>query len=77
MTTKDNLFRSKRPEDKISRTNSAAREIIDAEEAERHSKTERLRLARLQMEADAPPVEPVKPRRKTRPAIDRIRPMSA
>lgn len=77
MTTKDNLFRSKRPEDKISRTNSAAREIIDAEDDERRSKTERLRLARLQMEADAPPVEAPKARRKTTPAINRIRPMSA
>jgi hypothetical protein len=61
MPAKDNLFRSMRPEDKVTRTNRAARDIIEAEDEARRSKTERLRAARVKLEAEAvPEPEPVK-----------------
>lgn len=41
-----------KPQDKAARTDAAAREIIDAEAAARQSRTERLRAARLKMEAE-------------------------
>ena len=53
MATKDTLFTSKKPEDKAQRINDAARAIISAEDDARQAKTERLRAARLAMEAKA------------------------
>lgn len=56
-------FKPLKPQDKAARTDAAAREIIDAEAAARQSKTERLRAARLKMEAEREPdPTPAKPR---------------
>ncbi len=71
MSSEKLVFRSKRPEDKLSRTDSAAREIIEAEHAAQLAKTERLRAARLKRDAAAPEPKPVAPARKTRPAASR------
>ncbi|MGY6707306.1 MAG: hypothetical protein ACXIVF_03180 [Rhizobiaceae bacterium] len=70
--TKDNLFRPTRSkaETKAQTTDNAARAIIDAEVDSREAKTERLRQARLKMEAEqaenleAAPAK--KPRAKTK-----------
>jgi hypothetical protein len=55
-------------EDRISRTDRAARLIIGAEDQARRDKTERLRLARLAKEAEeaaaAPAEKPAKPAAK-------------
>lgn len=72
MATKETLFSSTKPEDKVTRTNRAARNFIQAEDDARRSKTERLRAARLQMEADKPE-EPAAPTRKVTPAAQRKR----
>jgi hypothetical protein len=48
---KNSSIRPTRAETKADITDRAAREIIDAETAERQSKTERLRAARLGQEA--------------------------
>jgi hypothetical protein len=65
MPTESNksVFKPLKPQDKAARTDAAAREIIDAEADARQSKTERLRAARLKMEAEREPAEPpAKPR---------------
>jgi hypothetical protein len=51
--TKDNLFPPvpAKPQSKAELTNSMARAIISAEADEREAKTQRLRQARLEMEA--------------------------
>lgn len=67
--TKDTLFRpaKSKTESKADATTQAARALIDADRNKRAAKTARLREARLQMEADAPPPAE-KPVRKTRKA---------
>jgi hypothetical protein len=54
VVTKDNLFkpRSSKAEAKADLTTHTARAIMDAEAEGRHSKTAKLRHARLQMEAN-------------------------
>ena len=60
---KESVFKPVKPQDKAARTHAAAREIIDAEAQARQSKTERLRAARLKMEAERAEAEPkTKPR---------------
>lgn len=60
---KETVFKPVKPQDRAARTHAAAMEIIDAEADERQSKTERLRAARLKMEAEKGPAEPAaKPR---------------
>lgn len=73
MADKDTLFASKRPEDKAQRINDAARAIISAEDDARRSKTERLRAARLAMEAEqaAGSAKDAEPKRK--PAAKRTK----
>lgn len=62
------VFKPLKPQDRAARTNAAAREIIDAEIDARQSKTERLRAARLKMEAEREPAEPqAKPRTAAKP----------
>ncbi|MCT7375215.1 hypothetical protein [Chelativorans salis] len=66
--TKDTLFPPTKPNaaTKAEITNRTARAIIDAEAARRDAKTERLRQARLEMEAGQPKPAPAKARgRKT------------
>ncbi|WP_159586595.1 hypothetical protein [Chelativorans xinjiangense] len=60
--TKDTLFRPTRPNaaTKADITDRTARAIIDAEAARREAKTERLRQARLEMEARQPKEAPAK-----------------
>jgi len=61
---KDSVTKPLKPQDKTDRTNAAAREIIDAEADARQSKTERLRAARLKMEAERSEAETApKPKR--------------
>jgi hypothetical protein len=73
MADKDTLIASKRPEDKAQRINDAARAIISAEDDARRSKTERLRAARLAMEAEqgAEAAKDAAPKRK--PAAKRTK----
>ena len=63
-TTKDNLFRPVRPDPqtKADITNSTSRAIIQAEADSRDAKTQRLRQARLRMEAQQPKPAPTKGR---------------
>ncbi|MBT3071304.1 hypothetical protein KKP04_10525 [Rhodomicrobium sp. Az07] len=64
MITKDTLFAPPRkPQTKADMTNTAARAIIDSESALRVAKIEKLRQARLEMEAQQPVVTK-KPRAK-------------
>ncbi|MFT4079716.1 hypothetical protein [Rhodomicrobium lacus] len=57
MITKDTLFASPRkPQSKADMTDTAARAIIDSESALRVAKIEKLRQARLEMEAQQPVV---------------------
>lgn len=60
--TKDNLFRTVRPgsQTKADLTDSAARAIMKAEADSREAKTQRLRQARLEMEAQSPVPAPAK-----------------
>ncbi|MCP2671075.1 hypothetical protein NHF40_09085 [Maricaulaceae bacterium EIL42A08] len=61
--TDEPVFKPVKPQDRAARTHAAAMEIIDAEADARQSKTERLRAARLKMEAEQGPPEPAtKPR---------------
>ncbi|MCT7375544.1 hypothetical protein [Chelativorans salis] len=71
--TKDNLFRPAptTPRSKAELTDSTARAIIQAEADSREAKTQRLRQARLQMEARQPKPAPAKGRGKK--AAGRIR----
>jgi hypothetical protein len=66
--TKDNLFRPARSkaETKADVTDSTARAIIDAEIESREAKTERLRKARLKMEAEQAAATEKAPAKKTR-----------
>jgi hypothetical protein len=66
--TKDNLFRPTRSkaETKAQVTDNAARAIIDAEADSREAKTERLRKARLKMEAEQAESAEPKPEKKAR-----------
>jgi hypothetical protein len=66
--TKEKFFRQAKvsPQDKISATDLAAREITAAETANREKKTEKLRALRLAQ----PVVEPVKPLKKKRQKSD-------
>ncbi len=66
--TKDNLFRATRSkaETKAQVTDNAARAIIDAEVDSREAKTERLRQARMKMEADQAETAEAAPAKKTR-----------
>lgn len=66
--TKDNLFRATRSkaETKAQVTDNAARAIIDAEVDSREAKTERLRQARMKMEADQAETAEATPAKKTR-----------
>jgi len=66
--TKDNLFRPTRSkaETKAQVTDNAARAIIDAEVDSREAKTERLRQARMKMEADQAETSEAAPAKKTR-----------
>ena len=66
--TKDNLFRPSRSkaETKAQVTDNAARAIIDAEVDSREAKTERLRQARMKMEAEQAANEEAAPAKKTR-----------
>jgi hypothetical protein len=66
--TKDNLFRPARSkaETKADITDSAARAIIDAEAEKREAKTERLRKARLKMEAEQAAASDAAPEKKPR-----------
>ncbi len=73
MATKDTLFNSKKPEDKAQRINDAARAIISAEDDARHVKTERLRAARLAMEAKAAKEAEPEPASKRKPAAKRAK----
>lgn len=68
--TKDTLFppRKANPATRAEATDRAARAIIEEEKKQREAKTERLRQARLEMEARQPKPEPVKPRRRRTPA---------
>ena len=67
MSNEKLLFRSKRPEDKLSRTNAAAREIIEAEHSAQLAKVERLRAARLKRDASATrPAAPARSKAKRR-----------
>ena len=63
-------FRSKRPQDKLSRTDAAAREIIQAEHAAQLAKSQRLRAARLKREgsnsARSSVAKPAAPARKAK-----------
>jgi hypothetical protein len=70
ISMKDSAFKPLKPQDKTDRTNAAAREIIDAEAAARQSKTERLRAARLKMEAERAEAD-AKPKAKPRAAAKR------
>lgn len=65
--TKENLFRPTRSkaETKAQITDSAARAIIDAEVDSREAKTERLRKARLKMEAEQAEAAKAAPEKKT------------
>lgn len=65
-TTKPNAA-----EDKIARTDRAARLIIGAEDEARREKTERLRAARLEKEARE--AEAAAPEPKAKPAAKRVR----
>ena len=65
ISMKDAVFSSKKPDDKASRTDTVARAIIMAEASARQSKTERLRAARLKMEAECAEPEPAKKPRAT------------
>jgi len=58
-------------EDKIARTDRAARLIIGAEDDARREKTERLRAARLEKEASEAEAAPPEP--KAKPAAKRVR----
>jgi len=61
------LVKPNKQESKAQATDAAARAIIDAETTRRDAKTERLRAARLKMEAAAEaaaPVAKVKPARR-------------
>jgi len=53
------LLKPNKQESKAQVTDAAARAIIDAERARRDAKTERLRAARLKMEAAAEAAAPV------------------
>ena len=69
MATKTSAFKTTPAEDKISRTDKAARLIIGAEDDARREKTERLRKARLAKEASEaaeaePETKPAKPAAK-------------
>ncbi|MFN4272591.1 MAG: hypothetical protein ACK4F5_07245 [Aliihoeflea sp.] len=66
--TKENLFRPTRSkaETKAQITDNAARAIIDAEVDSREAKTERLRKARLKMEAEQAASAEPPPEKKTR-----------
>ncbi|SON57334.1 hypothetical protein HDIA_3793 [Hartmannibacter diazotrophicus] len=68
--TKDNLFPPKRQkaETKADITDQAARAIIQEEADKRNAKTERLREARLAMEAEQAKDPPVKKKRAKQPA---------
>lgn len=61
------LVKPNRQESKAQATDAAARAIIDAETARRDAKTERLRAARLKMEAAAE-VAPPAALKKAKPA---------
>ncbi len=68
--SKDNLFRrlKSKAESKADITNSAARAIIDEQVQARETKTQRLRAARLKMEAEAAARAPAeKAAKKPRP----------
>lgn len=73
--TEHSLFRQPRSkaETKADVTDRTARDIIGAEAEKRERKTERLRLARLEMEAKAPAEEPAKPRKAKAPAVRRAK----
>jgi hypothetical protein len=58
-------------EDKIARTDKAARLIIGAEDEARREKTERLRAARLEKEASD--AKAATPEPKAKPAAKRVR----
>ncbi|WP_113154843.1 hypothetical protein [Nitratireductor sp. OM-1] len=64
--TRDNLFRQvpKKPQSKAELTDSTSRAITQAETDSRQAKTQRLRQARLQMEARQPQPVPTKGRAK-------------
>ena len=74
--TKENLFRPtpSRAQSKADLTNSTARAIIKAEVDEREAKTNRLRQARLEMEARQPAPAPAKARAPKRAAKKTSRP---
>ena len=50
--TKETLFKPTRPETKAEITDRTVRAILDDEAAKRRAKTEKLRAARLAMEAE-------------------------
>ncbi|MCV0350921.1 hypothetical protein R2G56_03200 [Nitratireductor aquimarinus] len=64
--TRENLFRPvpKTPRSKAELTDSTSRAIVQAETDSREAKTQRLRQARLQMEARQPQPVPTKGRNK-------------
>lgn len=67
MTAKTSAMKTTKPEDKIARTDKAARLIISAEDEARRSKTRALRAARLAKEAEEAAAETPAPK-KTKPA---------
>jgi hypothetical protein len=62
------VFKPSRSEAKADTTTRTARMIVESETAIREAKTERLRLARLAMEAAQPVVVPTKAKRAPRKA---------
>lgn len=69
--TEQDAFKPKlsKSESKHDTTTSAARAIIDAESKRRYEKTERLRAARMAVEATAVEEAPVKKRRVAAPKV--------
>lgn len=67
LTLQDSVFKPKpKPQTKADMTSLAAKAIIENESSRRDEKTQRLRLARLAVEAETPP-SPVIAKRKSPP----------
>ena len=64
--SKDKLFKAydAKPETAMDKTTRVVRQMVDEEAEKRDAKNARLRKARLEREANTPPAEPTKSRKK-------------